>query len=293
MPGDDELWEVLEKRIVEKLDDFTALNFMGIIRIYNKRASKHYDLLGKALPRLRELLRNYEGLELSEMLFSMAQSAEAASDMDILMTLVPEIERRYEEVSLVHAINNVWALTQLKIVHQGLLSRVATDLSNTTKTRDLTPKYMARIAWSYRRCSAWEMVSDSMLPLIRAAAAEFSCGDFARLAQALPEEQVLLRRITDVLRLSLAEMARQDFLLFFLGCVHGGILEEGPPEKGSLSGECITYAREEQDSFKRSEVQKIVYMLHHAHKFRHLLDELPASWNATKEETLDYIRATA
>lgn len=33
------------------MDDFTALNFMGIIRIYNKRASKHHSLLSKVVPR--------------------------------------------------------------------------------------------------------------------------------------------------------------------------------------------------------------------------------------------------
>lgn len=39
------------------------------------------------------------------------------------------------------------------------------------------------------------------------------------------------------------------------------------------------------------EVQKIVYMLHHSRKYRYLEDELPVSWNATKQETLDFIRA--
>lgn len=296
IPNDDELFEVFEERIVQKLDDFTALNFMGIIRIYNKRASKHYDLLGKVVPRLRELLGNYEGVELSEMLVSMAQSTEAAADMDILMTLVPEIERRYNEVSLVHCINNVWALTQLKMAHQGLLSRVAEDLRNPTKTKDLTPGYMARIAWVYRRCDAWDMVSEAMLPLVRGSAAEFRCGDFARLAQALPEEQLLLQRIADLLRQTLGEMGRKDFLLFFLGCVHGELLEEQPAARRgpeALAEACLAYAREDQDNFRREEVQKIVYLLWHAKKYRHLVDELPASWNSLKEETLDYIRAKA
>merc|ERR1719463_5612 len=134
-PGDDDLFEVLEKRIVKKLEDFTALNLMGLIRIFNKRASKHHDFLSEVLPRLRKLLGEYEALELSEMLVSMAQSPEAAADMDILMTLVPEVERRYHEVSLVHAINNVWALTQLKVVHPRLLDRVALDLSNPSKSK--------------------------------------------------------------------------------------------------------------------------------------------------------------
>jgi len=294
IPQDDELFEVLEERILKKIDDFTALNFIGIIRIYNKRASKHHDLLAKVVPRLRELLGNYEAIELSEMLVSMAQSSDAAADMDTLMTLVPEIERRYNEVSMVHCINNIWALTQLKMAHQGLLTRVAEDLKNTTKTKDLTPGYMARIAWVYRRCNAWDMVAESMLPLIRGTAAEFRCGDFARLAQALPEERAMLQRIADLLRQTLADMGRKEFLLFTVGCVHGELMEDQPAaerERDSLASACIAYIREDQDNFKRDEVQKIVYMLWYAKRYRHLLDELPASWNALKEETLDYIRA--
>lgn len=293
IPSDDELFEMLEQRILLKLDDFTALNMIGVIRIFNKRASKHHALLEKVVPRLRELLGNYEGVELSEMLVSMAQSAEAATDMDVLMALVPEIERRYDEVSLVHAINNVWALTQLRMRHEGLLARVAQDLNHAMKAKDLTPGYMARIAWVYRRCNAWEMVSESILPLIRASAAEFRCGEFARLAQALPEEQQLLQRIADLLQLQLSEMGRKDFLLFFLGCIHGELLESPIAGKDldPLTVSCLEYVREEQDSFKREEIQKIVYLLQHASRYRELLDELPASWAGTREETLDFIKA--
>lgn len=47
---------------------------------------------------------------------------------------------------------------------------------------------MARVAWIYRRCNRWDLISEALLPMIRSSAAEFSPGDFARLAQALPEE---------------------------------------------------------------------------------------------------------
>jgi len=296
VPGDDELFEALETRILLKLEDFSALNLMGLIRIINKRASKHHDFLSKVLPRLRGLLADYEALELSEMLVSMAQSPEAKADMDILMTLVPEVERRYHEVSLVHAINNVWALTQLKVVHSRLLDRVAADLANEKKSQELPPSFMARIVWVYRRCNAWDKVSAIMLPLIKSAAAEFRCGEFARIAQALPEEEALLRRICDVLCLSMIDMGRKDFMFFFLGCVHGELLETSTitsdiKDPSSLVARCLAYVSDEQDNFKREEVQRVVFLLQHAPKYKHLLDDLPASWNATKEETLDYIRA--
>ena len=295
-PDDDELFEELEKKIYEKIDDFTALNFMGIVRIYNKRASKHHELLSKVIPRLKELLATYEGVELSEMLVSMAQSAEAAADMDILMTLVPEIEKRYQDVSLLHSINNVWALAQMKINHAGLMKRVAEDVSTPHKVKDLTPGYMARLVWVYRRCGpeAWDMVKDSLLPLIRGAAAEFGPGEFARLAQALPEEQQTLSRVAGILRLTLSDMGRKDFLLYFLGCIHGEVLEDRPAagqDFGEITASCLTYIKEDQDNFKRDEIQKIIYLLHFSPKYHFLVEEMPASWNATKEETLDFIRA--
>lgn len=296
LPGDNTVFEAIEKHIIVKREDFTALNLIGIVRIFNKRSTKHHDLMSQVLPRLRELLKDYEAYELTEMLLSIAQSSEAQADMDILLTLVPEIERRYGEYSLVHAINNVWALAQLKVSHQGLLSKVAEDLANPKKTKGLTPTFMARVVWIYRRCNAWDMVKDTLLPMIRESAAEFECGDFARLAQAVPEEGKLLRNIAELLRVTLSEMGRKDAMLFILGCVHGELWEvarEAPEDEETLVGQCLKYCREEQDNFKRDEVQKLVYLLRFAPKYRHLLDDLPASWNPTKEETLDFIKARA
>merc|ERR1719201_277188 len=171
---------------------------------------------------------------------------------------------------------------------------VAADLNNPKKSQDLTPAYMARCTWVYRRCNQWDKVSGVMLPLIKAAAAEFRCGEFARLAQALPEEEAMLRRICDVLRLTIDDMGRKDFMFFFLGVVHGDLLEpdyKAVKDATSLVAQCLAYVFEEQDNFKREEVQRIIYLLQHAQKYQHLLDELPASWNATKEETIDYTRA--
>jgi len=282
------------KRVVEQLADFTAPNLMAVMRIFGKRPGSS-DVLTQVAPRLRELLADYEATELTDMLVSMAMAQEAAGDMDILMTLVPEVERRYAEVSLVHAINNLWALTQLKVVHQSLLARVAADLNDAQKTRDLTPPFMARIAWVYRRCQAWDSVSSAMLPLILGSTADFKCGDFARLAQALPEEQVLLSRIAGVLQPSVSEMGRKDFLFFLLACVHGQLLEDAATcrqGKGKLVDLCMDYIREEQDNFKPLEIDRIVRLFgYSSHKF--LLDHLPPSWNATKESTLDHMMASA
>ena len=105
-------------------------------------------------------------------------------------------------MSLLHSLNNIWALCQMKITHQGLLKRVAEDLNQPQKIKDLTPAYMARVVWVYRRCQVWDLVAESLLPLLRGSSAEFACGDFARLAQALPEERQTLKRVAENLKLT-------------------------------------------------------------------------------------------
>merc|ERR1712139_275164 len=104
----------------------------------------------------------------------------------------------------------------------------------------------------------------------------------------------MLKRIADVMGGHLDEMGRKDFLLYFLGCCNGELLEVDPRafrERQTRVGACLEYIREEQDSFKRDEVEKIVYLLRHSEKYRVLLDELPASWKEAKERLLDYINA--
>ena len=67
----------------------------------------------------------------------------------------------------------------------------------------------------------------------------------------------------------------QDFLLFFVGLVHGEVLEDRPDaghDFGEMTRACLQYIKEDQDNFKRDEVQKIVYMLHHSPKCLDHLD---------------------
>jgi len=85
-------------------------------------------------------------------------------------------------------------------------------------------------------------------------------------------------------------------LLFFLGCVHGELFEvarDAQDDPETMVAQSFMYIFDEQDNFKRDEVQKIVYLLSYSKKYQHLLDDLPVSWNTTKEETMDYIRAKA
>lgn len=74
----------------------------------------------------------------------------------------------------------------------------------------------------------------------------------------------------------------QDFLLYLVGLVHGEVLEERPDaahDFGEITGACLKYIKEDQDNFKRSEVQKIVYLLHHSKKPLALIKFCQVLWS--------------
>lgn len=291
--SDEDLWQVMEEQILHKVNEFTALNLIAIVRVYNKFRDNHADLLRQLVPRLRTLLRDYEALELSEMLLSMSQATEAARDMDILLVLVPEIIAKYREISLVQAINNLWALAQLKIIHPQMIELVAQDLNHPAKSKGLTPRYLSRSIWAFRRCNAFDKVRDSLVPRIQEAVAEFSVADFARLAQCISEEREILGDMIDVLRPGIPEMGRRDLMLFFSGCCHAGAFgdDDDGEVPGTLLTECMTYLREEQDNFKKAEVEQIVFLLAYSDRYQRLLDVLPKSWATVKESCLDFVVA--
>lgn len=57
--------------------------------------------------------------------------------------------------------------------------------------------------------------------------------------------------------------------MYLLGLVHGEVLEERPDaghDFGEITRACLDYIKEDQDNFKRDEVQRIVYLLHHSPK---------------------------
>lgn len=290
--SDEDLFIVIEEQVLHKLNDFTALNLIAIVRVYNKFKEQHADLLRQVVPRLRTLLRDYEAMELSEMLFSMSQASNSA-DMDILLVLVPELIRKYREISLVQAINNLWSLAQLKVIHPQFIELVAQDLNHPDKSRGLTPRYLSRSIWVFRRLNAFDKVRDSLVPRISEAVAEFSIADFARLAQCISDEKEILGDIIDVLRPGIQEMGRRDLMLFFSGCCHAGAFgdDDNGEQPGSLLTECMTYIRDEQDNFKKAEVEQIVFLLAYSARYKRLLEMLPKSWNTVKESCLDYVRA--
>eukprot|EP00397_Hematodinium_sp_SG-2012_P027109 GEMP01028463.1.p1 GENE.GEMP01028463.1~~GEMP01028463.1.p1 ORF type:complete len:417 (+),score=40.78 GEMP01028463.1:183-1433(+) len=277
-PDDDELYDVMAERIEQLLNEFNALNLVAIIRVYNKRKQKNFKLLHRALPILKNLLAKYDDAELCEMLLSIGASGDGVKDMDIMLVLLPEILKRSESIPLVEHLNNLWALSKLKLLHRPYLERVAKELENPKIGPDLPPKYLCRITWVYRKCGCFDLVSDTLMPLIRDSKNDFSTSEFARLSQAMPpSNNDVLKEVQSTLRMQIPEMGRQELVYLMLGSIHLGNLEVKETE-GALLSEIMKVIREEQDNFRPEEVERIAIMLRTSEKYSHLLDSLPTSW---------------
>lgn len=276
-PDDDELYDVMAERIEQLLDEFNALNLVAIIRIFNKRRQKNFKLLHRVLPIIKNLLEKYDDAELCEMLLSIGASGDGVKDMDILLVLLPELLKRYESIPLVEHLNCLWALAKLKVLHRPYLERVAKDIANPKIGPDLPPKYLCRITWVYRKCGCFELVRDTLMPLIRDSKNDFSASDFARLSQAMPPDTDVLKEVQSTLRIQIPEMGRKEVVYLVLGSIHLGNLEVEQAE-GTLLSEVMKVIRDEQDNFRPEEVERIALVLRTSEKYCHLLDELPPSW---------------
>ena len=69
------------------------------------------------------MLQDYEADEISEMLVSIAcvqdenarWDGEKANEIEVLAIFIPLLEQKYDDLSLVQHINNLWALTRLHV----------------------------------------------------------------------------------------------------------------------------------------------------------------------------------
>ena len=127
-PEDDELFLMLSDRIKEKLDDFNALNLIGVIRVYLKRGDVSI-VKNVLLPRLIESLSTYDPIEVAEMMIAIGQAAgtdlSLSGDVHILQCIVPIVEKHFDSFPFVVQLNCVWALGKMNVFHSAKLALIA------------------------------------------------------------------------------------------------------------------------------------------------------------------------
>ncbi|CEM39000.1 unnamed protein product [Vitrella brassicaformis CCMP3155] len=230
-PNDLELWNMLVDKIWEMFEEFSPLNLLGVYRVMAKLDPVPQELIDYMLPQIRDCVATFDSFELNDVLYAIADHVREGAtkqDMVLLNILLPEIERKYPQTTLLHTITNMWSLSRLQILHPRLLERATLDLVNPTLTTGLTPRFLAKAVWTWARFGMLDRVLPTLYPMIEGHADGFTAGEFARLAQALPSPAPVLARICRHHHMRVADMSRTDFSFFFLVCVRRSYLPTDP-----------------------------------------------------------------
>jgi len=193
-PNDDELFSMLADRVKTKIDDFNALNLVGVVRSYLKRGDVRIvkEIL---LPRLIESLKTYDPAEVAEMLIAIGRATATdmslSGDVHMLQCLIPELEPNFPHLPLLVQLNVVWSLAKMNVNH-SLFRSVVIDrfISEPKLASDLPTKLLAKSAWIFARIGAFKSdpkLLDIFLPVITNNRALFNGSEFARLVMAFSD----------------------------------------------------------------------------------------------------------
>jgi hypothetical protein len=301
-PEDDELFSMLSDRMKEKIDDFNALNLVGVVRVYLKRGDVQVvkDLL---LPRLIESLKNYDSIEIAEMLIAIGRATGTdlclSGDVHVLQCLIPELEQRFDELPLVVQLNCVWALSKMNVNHRLMRETIIKRFRDTKLVEDLPAKILAKSVWIFGRIGAWKSnpdLADVMLPVIQRNRSLFTGSEFARLVmglgsvpQARSDLVAMANRLVESLGSeeelereagSSTHKQRQEVLMILSGVERLGITTS------SILEPIRAFFEKEETKFEPSEVQQLVSLFHKGPN-QNMIDTLtPKSW----EEIVDSSR---
>lgn len=298
VPNDDELFGMLSDRIKVKIDDFTALNLIGVVRVYLKRGdvSVVKEVL---LPRLIESLKTYDGVEVAEMLTAIGQATSTdislSGDVHILQCLIPELESKFVELPFAVQLNVVWALAKMNVNHALFRETLLTRFQESKTGNDLPLKIFARTVWLFGRIGVLrshpELISTTIMPTMKASRGVFNATEFARLTMALadsPEAKDDLVSMGSRLSESFGSQEeldreagasnrkmRQEAIMLLSGLNRLSLVRNGADK---YTKPIMDFIHKEENKFEPSEIQNIVGIFYGNSNGADLTSALPQTW---------------
>ena len=302
-PDDDELFGMLADRMKEKIDDFNALNLVGVVRAYLKRGDVQVvkELL---LPRLIESLKSYDTVEVAEILIAIGQATgtdmSLSGDVHILQCLVPVVEKNFDTLPLVVQLNCVWALAKLNVNHKLMRDAVIARFSDSKLVQDLPTKILAKAVWIFGRIGAWsdaELV-DSILPVVHYNRSLFKAPEFARLVMGLStlpaarEDLVATaNRLVEALGSeeeseredgTSTRKSRQEVMMLLSGLERLGLIKGANDTKLE---KIKNFFIKEESKFESTEIMQLVTLFHGGSNDAVIESTFPQSWKEIIESS--------
>ena len=311
VPEDDELFGMLSDRMKEKIDDFNALNLLGVVRVYLKRGDVQV-VKEVLLPRLIDSLKSYDSIEIAEMLIAIGQATgtdlSLSGDVHILQCLIPEIESKFNELPLVVQLNCVWALAKMNVNHKQMREAIVERFCDARTVADLPTKILAKAIWIFGRIGAWkesELLVNSVLPAVTANRALFNAAEFGRLVMGLsqvPQARDDLVAVANRLIQSLGSdeelerepetstrRSRQEVMMILSGLERLGLISGANDSRVKL---IESFIAKEQNKFEPNEIQQLVSLFYHGRNHAVIDSLFPGSWKevvASSKKRLDQL----
>jgi hypothetical protein len=297
-PNDDELFGMLSDRMKEKIEDFNALNLVGVVRTYLKRGDVQIvkELL---LPRLIESLETYDSIEVAEMLIAIGQATATdislSGDMHILQCLIPSLEPRFGGLPLLVQLNVVWALAKMNVNHSLFRKTVIERFLDPRIVCDLPTKVFAKSCWIFARIGAFKTDPNLLkvtAPVIRTNRGIFNANEFARLVMAFSDNPDIREDLIAIANRLVESMnceeeiereagtstrkSRQEVLMLLSGLERLGLIR-GPND--AILKPIESFIAKEESKFEPSEIQQIVGIFYKSPNNSALVDlMLPKTW---------------
>ena len=191
---DTELFEMFADRIQELKSDFSALNLLGIVRVYSKLGKSFLKPVHEwMVPALVEVIQSYDNQELTDIFISLANAsstdASLSGDVHALFALVPEMERRLlRDLPFFMQSDILWAMIKLGVNHSALIESVAVGINKPGVAEDSPLRQIARLYWVFSKAGKLDSVNQVLGKTLQEGRNHLSPADLARVAQALPAE---------------------------------------------------------------------------------------------------------
>ncbi|KAF4657731.1 hypothetical protein FOL47_008316 [Perkinsus chesapeaki] len=277
--NDTELFDMLTERIKETINDYSALNLIGLVRTFARReidkkeTNQGYPVREILIPRLKEALERYDTAEVCDIIVAIADSAATdktiSMDLPIMQSVLPELEHRLDDlgetIPLVTHIAVAWALARLGIYHEGYLDRVAKIIHEKESIRnDITPRYLVRLIWIYCKCDALDKIVADIGPVLETSVGYMGAAQFARLAQCshqmekvkdIVDVQSMVDRLGDRLCSELvvgiednitnvSKLGTADACYVLLGLIESGTIEKGFERPVDADGNYLAWMKD-------------------------------------------------
>lgn len=310
-PDDDELFGMLADRMKEKIEDFNALNLVGVVRAYLKRGDVQV-VKAVLLPRLIESLKSYDTVEIAEMLIAIGQATSTdlslSGDVHILQCLVPEVEQKFDSLPLVVQLNCVWALAKMNVNHKLMRAAVVERFCDARLVQDLPTKVLAKAVWIFGRIGAWSdsRLVDTVLPVVERSRGMFTATEFGRLVMGLstvPGARANLVAVGNRLLEAMGSeeerereaetstrMSRQEVMALLSGLERLGLIKGGNDAKLETVKE---FLHKEQNKFEPTEIFHLVSMFHRGENDAVIETLFPRTWKDLIESARERLNQVA